>query len=46
MKKYEMPAGAVISFCEGDLLMASDENETDKDYVENDNLVVDNISDI
>ena len=44
MKKYERPEWAITSFEAWDVLMASDENETDKDYV--DNLVVDNIANI
>ena len=46
MKKYEMPAWAIVAFESADVLMASDENETDKDYVDNENLVVDNIANI
>ena len=46
MKKYERPEWALAAFECMDVLMASDENETDKDYVENDNLVVDNIANI
>lgn len=46
MKKYERPEWALAAFACTDVLMASDENETDKDYVENDNLVVDNIATI
>ena len=44
MKKYQMPEWAVSAFEARDLLMASDENETDKDFV--DNLVVENVENI
>ena len=46
MKKYERPEWALAAFEMADVLMASDENETDKDYVDNENLVVDNIANI
>ena len=46
MKAYQMPTWAVASFEAQDILMASDENETDTDYVDNENLVVDNIANI
>ena len=46
MKKYHRPEWAIASFEAWDILMGSDENETDKDYVDNENLVVDNIANI
>ena len=46
MKKYARPEWALAAFEMSDVLMASDENETDKDYVDNENLVVDNIANI
>ena len=44
MKKYQRPTWAIASFEACDVLMASDENETETDYV--DNLVVENIANI
>ena len=43
MKKYEAPLLSVLVLS-SDVLMASDENETDKDFV--DNLVVENVENI
>ena len=45
MKKYNAPAWE-LKLLAMDVLMASDENETDQDYVDNENLTVDNIADI
>ncbi|MBQ8351279.1 MAG: hypothetical protein IJY20_04460 [Clostridia bacterium] len=46
MKKYERPEWAMAAFDMMDVLMASDENETDKDYVDNESIVVENIANI
>ena len=46
MKLYERPVWAIVSFERCDVLMASDENETDKDYVDGNELVVNNINSI
>lgn len=46
MKKYERPEWAMTAFAMADVLMGSDENETDKDLVNGDTLVVDNIANI
>ena len=45
MKKYEVPAWE-LRLLSADVLMASDENETDSDYVNGENLVVDDIHNI
>ena len=45
MKRYHAPAWE-LKLLAMDVLMASDENETDKDYVENENLTIDNITEI
>lgn len=46
MKKYERPEWALTAFAMADVLMGSDENETDKDFVDGENLVVNNIANI
>lgn len=45
MKKYEVPAWE-LRLLSSDVLMASDENETDRDYVDGENLIVDDIHNI
>ncbi len=45
MKRYHAPAWE-MKLLAADVLMASDENETDKDYVENENLTIDAIAEI
>lgn len=43
MKNYERPLWAIVAFEAQDVLMGSDENETDKDYVDGDTLTIQNI---
>lgn len=46
MKKYATPEIELLAFAAMDVIMASDENETVKDYVDNENLVIGDIETI
>ncbi len=46
MKKYASPEVELLAFAAMDVIMASDENETDKDYVDQENLVITDITSI
>ena len=46
MKKYNSPEAEWIAYAATDVLMASDENETDKDYVDQENLIITEITTI
>ena len=46
MRKYERPEWAIAAFEATDILMGSDENETDKDFVDGDSIVVENNANI
>lgn len=43
MKKYTTPALEFLLLSAQDVLMASDENVTAKDYIDNENLVIGDI---
>jgi len=45
MKKYTTPEVELLTLAM-DVIMASDENETPKDYVDGDNLVISDIASI
>ena len=45
MKKYFAPEAELIVLA-ADVIMASDENETPKDYVDGENLVISDIANI
>lgn len=46
MKKYTTPEIELLALAMQDVLMASDENETPKDLVDNENLVITDIASI
>lgn len=44
MKKYATPEIELLALAAMDVIMASDENETPKDLVDNENLVITDIA--